>query len=127
MCLDGPHTAVHPRHQEVSIPQSGFGVFGQIQINDRRVRPYMFQSLSRDSVCLDLDGPQPHSFVHRFQSLSRDSVCLDNTTATPGKTFSIAFQSLSRDSVCLDCRPEHEGLQLLKVFQSLSRDSVCLD
>ena len=36
-----------------------------------------FQSLSRDSVCLDFLDDAPIWGDVRFQSLSRDSVCLD--------------------------------------------------
>ena len=37
----------------VSIPQSGFGVFGPTSPRSGQMGPLMFQSLSRDSVCLD--------------------------------------------------------------------------
>ena len=60
-----------------------------------------------------------------FQSLSRDSVCLDLTTHWWGHGAGL-FQSLSRDSVCLDLHKHVYTYQFVQ-FQSLSRDSVCLD
>ena len=86
----------------------------------------VFQSLSRDSVCLDSNSwawtlPWPP-----FQSLSRDSVCLDREIVENIRDGITKFQSLSRDSVCLDSMVSWYSSQSAQ-FQSLSRDSVCLD
>ena len=60
-----------------------------------------FQSLSRDSVCLDKYPDDCSDNAPEFQSLSRDSVCLDPTHDV-NSVQNPSFQSLSRDSVCLD-------------------------
>ena len=55
-----------------------------------------------------------------FQSLSRDSVCLDATQQLGRDMEPIWFQSLSRDSVCLDCFavPNQVGLNLVSIPES---------
>ena len=62
----------------VSIPRSGFCLFG----------------LGYWPPCACLSNP--------FQSLGRDSVCLDRREMGVGLTWALRFQSLGRDSVCLD-------------------------
>ena len=52
-------------------------MFGLVVTSTAEINSDMFQSLSRDSVCLDDAYIEGMLDVDGFQSLSRDSVCLD--------------------------------------------------
>ena len=54
VCLDKRQAAGTAKAGAVSIPESGFCLFGPPQHQGDRPSPREFQSLSRDSVCLDL-------------------------------------------------------------------------
>ena len=134
----------------VSIPESGFCLFGLGRVRPVHVGGVVFQSLSRDSVCLDplgryRAGPPPGVSIPesgfclfgppqvvppstlRNVSIPESGFCLFGRIRNVGQTCcSGRFQSLSRDSVCLDTAVTRVRVICGK-FQSLSRDSVCLD
>ena len=162
------------KHRTVSIPQSGFRPCGRSCRPPARASSWgfnpsvgipsmwtpvegylgkyyeMFQSLSRDSVHVDVALPPTVSSSLAFQSLSRDSVHVDAKRAEwgrqnkkvsipqsgfrpcgriahgVGQCASMKFQSLSRDSVHVDLSAS-AGYWPSTLFQSLSRDSVHVD
>ena len=59
----------------------------------------MFQSLSRDSVCLDVVPECALSGHSKFQSLSRDSVCLDGMWWR--KSHNLLHVSIPESGFCL--------------------------
>jgi len=89
----------------VSIPRSGFCVFGPVHDSILRTRHIQFQSLGRDSVFSDDGGDNSPVCIQQFQSLGRDSVFSDIEGSTRVESFSVLFQSLGRDSVFSD-RPD---------------------
>ena len=88
----------------VSIPESGFCLFGLSPVPGRAYQLVGFQSLSRDSVCLDFVRLF-RVYLCKFVSIPESGFCLFGLgTGILFQMESSTFQSLSRDSVCLDCR-----------------------
>ena len=99
-CLFGPGVMVILLLSgAVSIPESGFCLFGPPVVTHRAASARAFQSLSRDSVCLDLTSATAFLISSTFQSLSRDSVCLDITISA--SSFSSSAVSIPESGFCL--------------------------
>ena len=78
VCLDVHRRRTVPLHQLVSIPESGFCLFGQHIIEAPQVT-VVHVSIPESGFCLfGLSSSVVLCHSHQpFQSLSRDSVCLD--------------------------------------------------
>ena len=101
VCLDLDAVAGESSSLGVSIPESGFCLFGPLSGSRRRTSTVGFQSLSRDSVCLDPDSLQ--EILDRLKvSIPESGFCLFGPRRDEDEHRARPFQSLSRDSVCLD-------------------------
>jgi len=111
---------------KVSIPRSGFCVFGLSTyvlslMSTGCFNPSVGILCFRTSAGHCLPAPQP-----RFQSLGRDSVFSDSMDHQYPPAKILGFQSLGRDSVFSDSASTSSSMDMA-TFQSLGRDSVFSD
>ena len=124
VCLDSGNLLVPLGNIIVSIPRSGFCLFGLHQMEPSPDERAMFQSLGRDSVCLDARMVRGVlSGAVTFQSLGRDSVCLDAETIE-GAT-GIGVVSIPRSGFCLFGLHVLIGIRLNSPV-SIPRSGFCL-